>query len=271
MKISNPEYRLPELLALEPLEEFGTGANKPVLMRCADKQTGDRVDAVVKLKAGERMGDGRSHACELMGAWLAREMNILAPEPNIVEVRKDLHESLSGSPFYGRVQRSIGLNFGSEYLLNMIQPDQRDELKRSHVIDAQRIFLFDLMTINPDRTPDKVNMLSDHKRIYAIDHELAFTAIPFLFPPRPNPWEMNQGDVKTVNNGILKSLIQGRKFEPEPFIHDITSITGDFWEKVVPLLPEEWEWAHWQAVSEFIMEIVEHAEDFVTNAMRTLQ
>jgi len=242
-------------------------------MRCADKQNGERVDIVVKLKDGERMGDGRSHACELLGAWLAREMNILVPEPSIVEVSNDLHESLIGSPFYGRVQRSIGLNFGSLNLENMIQPDQRDELKRSHVIDAQRIFLFDLMTINPDRTPVKVNMLSDQERIYAIDHEMAFTNIPFMkiLSPRTNPWEMNPADVDSVNNGILKSLIQGRKFEPEPFIHDITAITEGFWDKAVPLLPNEWEWEHWPAVSEFIMDIVEHAEDFVTNAMRTLQ
>lgn len=110
MKITNPAYRLSELLALEPLEEFGTGANKPVLMRCSDKQTGERVEAVVKLMDGERMGDGRAHACELMGAWLAREMNILVPEPSIVEVSLELHESLEGSSFYGRIQRSIGLN-----------------------------------------------------------------------------------------------------------------------------------------------------------------
>ena len=139
------------------------------------------------------------------------------------------------------------------------------------MIDAQRIFLFDLMTINPDRTPIKVNMLSDHKRIYAIDHELAFTIIPFLLPPRANPWEMNRGDVEIVNNGILKSLIKRKKFETDPFIRDITSITEEFWVKAIPLLPKEWEWEHWPAVSEFIMEIVEHAEDFVNNAKRTLQ
>lgn len=190
-------------------------------MRCANKQTGERVEAVVKLKDGERMGDGRSHACELMGAWLAREMNILVPEPNVVEISGDLHKSLQGSSFYSRVKRSIGLNFGSQNLLNMTQPDQREELKRSHIIDAQRIFLFDLMIINPDRTPVKVNMLSDQKHIFAIDHELAFTAIPFLFPSRATPWQLNQYDVETVNNGILKPLIQGKKFEPEPFINDI--------------------------------------------------
>ena len=273
MKLTNPDYHLPKLLALEPLKEFGSGANKPILMRCADKQSGERVEVVVKLKDGERMGDGRAHACELMGAWLAREMNILVPEPNVVEISADLHESLQGSSFYRRVQQSIGLNFGSQNLLNMTQPDQRDELKRSHVIDAQLIFLFDLMTINPDRTPAKVNMLSDHKRIFAIDHEMAFTNIPFMkiLSPRPNPWELNKGDVDTVKNGILKSLIQGKKFEPEPFIKDITTISEEFWEKAVPCLPDEWEWEYWPEVSEFVMEIVEHAEDFVTNAMRTLQ
>jgi hypothetical protein len=67
------------------------------------------------------------------------------------------------------------------------------------------------------------------------------------------------------------SLKQGRKFEPELFITDITTITAEFWEKAVPLMPEEWEWEHWPAVSEYIMNIVEHAEDFVTNAMSTLQ
>lgn len=271
MKLTNPEYRLPHYMALEPIDEFGTGANKPMLMRCLDKQSGERVEMVVKLMDGERMSDGRAHACELMGAWLAREMNILVPDPGVVEISKELQESLVGSPFYGRIQRSIGLNYGSLNLLAMTQPNQRDELKRSHVIDAQRIFLFDLMTINPDRTPSKVNMLSDHERIFAIDHELAFTAIPFMFPQTSNPWELNQGDVETVNNGILKSLIEGKKFEHQPFITDITSISDGFWEKAISLLPEAWEWGYWPDVSEFIMQIVEHAEDFVNNAMRTIR
>lgn len=129
LKVTNPDYHLPELLALEPLLEFGTGANKPVLMRCVDKNTSDRVDVVVKLKDGERMGSGQSHACELMGSWLAREMNILVPEPSVVEVNSDLYKTLMGRPFHGRMERSIGLNFGSYNLENMVQPDQNVELK----------------------------------------------------------------------------------------------------------------------------------------------
>ncbi|MFU8832104.1 MAG: hypothetical protein ACNA7J_08110, partial [Wenzhouxiangella sp.] len=66
MKLTNPEYRLPHYMALEPIDEFGTGANKPMLMRCLDKQSGERVEMVVKLMDGERMSDGRAHACVLM-------------------------------------------------------------------------------------------------------------------------------------------------------------------------------------------------------------
>ena len=41
--------------------------------------------------------------------------------------------------------------------------------------------------------------------------------------------------------------------------------------KSLQLLPEQWGWEYWLTVSEFIMEIVNHAEDFVNNAKRILQ
>lgn len=270
MKLTDPKYQLPVLQALEPLKEYGTGANKPMLMRCVDTTTGERSDIVVKLKDGERMTRGESHAFELMGSWLAREMNIRVPDPNLVEISPELHQALIGSEFYGRVQRSIGYNFGSENLENMQQPDQRDELRRSHIIDAQRIFLFDLMTVNPDRTPQKVNMLSDNEHIYAIDHELAFSSIPFMFPSRSNPWKMNAGDVNMVKSGIILTLIQGKRFDLDPFVSDIAGVTQEFWDKALSLIPAEWHWEHWPLVSEFITQIVENVEEFVENAKRTL-
>lgn len=270
MKLTNPDYKLPVVQALEPIKEFGTGVNKPMLMRCVNTHTGVRSDIVVKLKDGQRMTMGESHAFELMGNWLAREMNILAPQPCLVEISHELHQALIGNEFYGRMQHSIGFNFGSENLENMQQPDQREELRRSHIIDAQRIFLYDLMTVNPDRTPQKVNMLSDNEHIYAIDHELAFSTIPFLLPKRINPWQMNKGDVEMVRNGIISTLIQGKQFNSEDFVSDITSISQDFWDKALSLIPAEWHWEHWPLVSEFITQIVNNAEDFVENAKRTL-
>lgn len=53
LKVTDPAYSLPELTALELLREFGTGANKPVLMRCVDNQLGEQVEVVVKLKDGK--------------------------------------------------------------------------------------------------------------------------------------------------------------------------------------------------------------------------
>lgn len=168
------------------------------------------------------------------------------------------------------MQNSLGFNFGSANLENMLQPNESSELKRSHITEMQRILLFDLMTLNPDRTPSKVNLLSDNDHIYAIDHELAFSAIPFLFPARRNPWELNQGDIQQIKGGIISKLIMGRQFIQDPFVSDIRSITPAFWDKALSHLPDEWQWEHWHTVRSFINDIVAHADEFVYNVKRTL-
>jgi hypothetical protein len=270
MKLTNEQYQLPVLQAKEPIKSFTSGVNKPVLMRCVNQLTGENLNAVVKLKDGERMTIGSSHAFELLGAWLAREMNILVPEPVIIEIPQELYLTSEGSDYYGRLQRSVGYCFGSEYLDNLTQPNDPDILCRQQIIDLQRILLFDLMVINPDRTPIKINMLTDNKRVYAIDHELSFASIPFMLPSRRNPWELNPGDINSINDGIIQHLIQNKRFDLEPFVSDIQMISEDFWSKALRLIPETWYWEHWNVVSSFILEITQHAEEFVQNTRRTV-
>jgi hypothetical protein len=114
-------------------------------------------------------------------------------------------------------------------------------------------------------------MLSDKRNVHAIDHELAFMGIPYMLQPRKNSWILNSGDVTMVKDGIIISLINGKKFDSEAFVDDIESIKNDFWTKAMKLLPNEWDGELWPQASQFIMGIVNNAQGFVDNTKSIIQ
>lgn len=57
MKITEFDYKLPEVFALAFHENFLTSANKPLLITGVNKESGNKLDYVVKLKAAERMSN----------------------------------------------------------------------------------------------------------------------------------------------------------------------------------------------------------------------
>ena len=263
MKITEQGYRLPVLKALEPVQEFGSGVNKPVLMRCIDQNTGEQKEVVVKLRDGERMKEGNAHGKELMGAWLAKEMNIFVPDPCVVVINEELRDSQAGTEYYGRFSNSIGYCFGSDNLENLVQPGVSEKLNITQISDAQRIFVFDMIIMNPDRTFDKINLLTDGNHLYAIDHELAFHEIAYSLIPRQDPWKLNHSDIMMAEKSVVKAKIQGKKLNKEQLVGDLSYITGEFWAKAFELMPKDWSWEHWPDVSNFINGIVDHSPEFI--------
>ncbi|TVR19684.1 MAG: hypothetical protein EA391_00240, partial [Balneolaceae bacterium] len=76
MSIKDPEYYLPAIHATQFFEEKQHGANKPLLIRGIEEQSGERRDVVVKLKGAERMSYPAANMKEVLALFIAIELSI---------------------------------------------------------------------------------------------------------------------------------------------------------------------------------------------------
>ena len=116
--ITSVGYTVPIIEALSPLELFDTGANKPLLIRGVDND-GNKGDYVVKCRGAERMSP---EACmrELLATFIAGQMNIPVVNPVIVNISQGFLNLLEGNVIWNYASKSLGYNFGSEYIKKFI-------------------------------------------------------------------------------------------------------------------------------------------------------
>jgi hypothetical protein len=212
-KITDEGYSLPIVEALSPYATLETGANKPLLIRGVDTE-GSQGDYVVKLRGAERMS---TEACmrELLAAFIAAQMGIRAVDPVVINISKEFTDLLTGTAHTYAV-KSLGYNYGSEYLEKYITIIPTRDLNSQQLPYAQTIFAFDVTIQNPDRTILKPNMLTDGTEIVILDHELAFSFAMDIFP-NPRAWEIRNSDLEWINRHCLLSKVRGKEFDFQVF------------------------------------------------------
>ena len=236
-KITEENYTLPIIEALSPHESFESGANKPLLITGADVN-GRKGDYVVKFRGAARMSN---EACmrELLAAFIAAQMGIRVVSPVIVNISQNFVELLIGNDAWQYANKSLGFNYGSEYIkkYSTILPTQ--DLNNHQLQYAQTIFAFDVAIQNPDRTNEKPNMITDGTEIVIYDHELAFSFVLDIFT-NPKPWEIRQTDLEWINKHCLLPKIKGKGFYFGEFSQRFDNLDENFWETARTLIPDEW-------------------------------
>ena len=172
---------------------LGNGRTSPAVFTCEGPDLSAPDQFVLKLKGGlEQRERGLSY--ELFASLLAARFGIECPRPAIVSVERDLADAivgeLSGDAHKAQIVRdSIGLNFGSQFLVNlMVWPV--DKLVPSVMQEAAiKIFAFDALIQNPDRTFRNPNLGSRGDDLFIFDHELAFSFLLNIFPSQ-TPWRL---------------------------------------------------------------------------------
>jgi len=178
-------------------------------MLCED-EVGTQFQIVVKLRAG--IGSGASGTtgsiCELLSSMLANDLGIRVPKPFIVDVDSNFHRAIPDPTLAEIFRKSQGVNFGSQYLNEgyTTWPQERDIPPRV-VQMAADIFAFDLMIQNPDRRPDKPNLLRKGDDLVIYDHELAFSFL-YMIGQTQYPWD-NAG-VGFLRDHLFFGKLKGR-------------------------------------------------------------
>ncbi|NII25780.1 hypothetical protein HB364_11845 [Pseudoflavitalea sp. X16] len=259
-KITAGNYRLPIIEALSPHESFESGANKPLLLTGVDSN-GNKGDYVVKFRGAPRMSN---EACmrELLAVFIAAQMDIRVVSPVIVNISQNFIELLIGNDTWQYANKSLGLNYGSEYIKRYSTVLPTQDLNNHQLPYAQAIFAFDLAIQNPDRTNEKPNMITDGMEIVIYDHELAFSFIHDIFP-NPNPWEIREADLEWVNKHCLLSKIKGKEFDFVEFSQRFDNLDENFWETAKALIPKEWLSNQFDRIKQLLTSICNNKEAFI--------
>jgi hypothetical protein len=263
MSITNPDYHLKQVIALEPTGTTQGGANKPLFITAWNEAQNTTESFVLKYRGAERMNE-RSSARELIAAFLAMELEIAVPEPAIVHVEAIFLSFLVNHAEYSKIVKSKGINFGSQTILGTVDLKPNVFLTPIHLKQALRIFIFDIMIQNADRNVQKPNMFLSNNRFYVIDHEIAFGFIDtFSFFRSPNPWTFNEIDVQSFKKHFFyPQLCKNNRIDLEEAFKPFEKLNDHFWEKLVTFVPTEWITPEITAIKNHIHQIIEHLPAF---------
>ncbi len=243
-KITNPQFKLSEVLAMQFHKTAESGANRPLIIKGVDLETKTTNNYVIKYRGAERMDES---ACgrELLTSFIATELGISVPKPAIINVNDNFLNTIQSHPDFSQIIKSKGLNFGCEYLSGNIPPQQNQNFTIAQKEQAASIFLFDMLMQNADRNKNKPNMFIANENIFIIDHELPYGFLATLaFLASPNPWILNNIDIEMgkkhffyplLNKMHKNRLIPWKKIR-QPFL----TITDSFWKKAQEIVPKEW-------------------------------
>jgi hypothetical protein len=272
MNITENNYQLKQVIALEPTGTTRGGANKPLFITAHNPVDNKIEDFVLKYRGAERM-DERTCARELIGAFLAMELDIPVPEPAVVYVNDRFLNLLTKHPDYLKIQKSKGLNFGSQKIEETVDMMPNQSLSPNHLKQALRIFVLDIAIQNADRNFQKPNMFLSQNKIFVIDHEIAFGFIDtFSFLRSPNPYTFNETDIQSFKKHFFYPLLRHVTLDNlDDAVKPFEKLNDNFWKKLHTFVPNEWKTSEIDAISSHINQIVEHLTGFKKEIWTILQ
>jgi len=260
LKLTDPNYHLPVIEALNPFNLFSYGTTAPMAVWGVDTSTGERSRFVVKFKNSGRMST-TSSAFELIGAWMAMELDLPVVEPVLVNVSSDFVETaIKGRDGYRTAMQSQGINFGCKYLEGYTNiPNSAFSLPAHLLETAKLIYVFDMFIANTDRGHQRPNVISNGSKLLIYDHELAFSFLQILpFMRNPTPWILNEADRDLYKNHFFFKMLNELKPDLGREVALLDCFNTDFWVKVYKALPPDW-------INDQILEIESYLTSIVRN------
>lgn len=169
-----------------------SGRTRPFLIEC-EKKDGDLIELVVKCSKKAQEG-ALNLAFEAIAGSLAQDLTLPVPDFFLVKLHKDFIETISCKSTRSIFDHSDIYAFGSQHLngYRIWAKDERVPINLRRL--ATQIFVFDVVTINPDRRPENPNCLTTgskaNTKLAIIDHELCFYKFISWLPP----WESSGFD-----------------------------------------------------------------------------
>lgn len=125
----------------------------------------------VKLRAG--MSGKYGLLNEWIGCKLGQELGVNTQNPEWIELNDNLNTGDIYIEVKELINKSFGLNIGFEYKNDALEIAKYD-FEEFDKKDLNRMFLFDLLMVNIDRTESNLNMIKVKDKLISIDYESSF-------------------------------------------------------------------------------------------------
>ncbi|WP_400070803.1 HipA family kinase [Zobellia russellii] len=180
---------------------------------------------------------------ELIGAELARAMQLKVPEVVFMNLDDSFSKTEPDEEIQDLLKFSVGLNLGLHFLSGAIVYDPLVSV--ADPLTASKVVLLDSMISNIDRTAKNTNLLNWHKELWLIDHGSSFyfhhnwetwqTHLERTFPAIKDHVLLERATQLPQASGIIKKRIS------EEVITEIVSKIPEDWlsSESDPLTPLE--------------------------------
>jgi hypothetical protein len=216
-----------------------SGRTSPALCGCEDMAGRPAGDFVVKLGGGSERGV-TALVCEFVASRLASHFGVPAPEAALVGIYPEFAELVAAAqPAYSqRMRRSVGLNFGSRQLNDVMTWPVDKAIPAVMWPTAVSIFAFDALIQNPDRrfSPNP-NLFSRGDKIYVYDHELAFSFIEDILPAEA-PWRLDRNNYLTEH--VFFRRLRGKDIDLTSFTALLGALPDAPLGAILADVPAEW-------------------------------
>jgi len=219
-----------------------------MLCRC-DTPNGETVEVYVKYKGFHEELSFDHLAGELIANLFALDMNIPAAKPCIVNISKEFIEVLPDDTAGLGLKAAFGSQacsaFGSIAFKAFRRWEASNLVHNGQIIDATRLYLFDTIVENSDRSISNPNLLVSGHDFKAIDfgHSFQRCHSECKYDDCKMPWEPG-GILNSFKGDMQHVLLSGMKKVTveaiEAFTNDLRDISDQIIEEYVTVVPEEW-------------------------------
>jgi len=243
------------------------GRTHPVVLGCRSRDASPARSILCKAIGCPDLGATWQMVAEVVGNLAAQRMGILTPQPFVVEISettaKLVNYGLSELGYTFEVQ--AGLAAGCEFIPSITPWAHGAKWESRWNTQAARLFVFDMLTQNPDRRREKVNCGFLKNSIIAFDFEFCFSHrfLPILGENRGMGQLSRLG---MAENHLLYDFVRVAPPEPESIREWMAALSPVWWTSVREGLPDSWQGAA-DVIGDEFYQISEQAEDFIEDLL----
>jgi len=176
---------------------------------------------------------------EVFGNQLARRLGIATPAPCLVHLGLSFVKAANLVLKREGLALKPGIASGCEYFRRGYSNVTSGALSSDELDQATRIYGFDLLVQNPDRTALRPNCATRSGRFKVYDFETAFSFV-WSIAVQHSPWEVSKHGLGPRHLFHSELSRRQRLVDWKPFIESVAGITGDGIDEMIEGLPQDW-------------------------------